>query len=150
MAKLRRSRLGKETQRLTTVAASEDSSTDTRVNEFCRALAQHLGQNCQFTKQMWLLSELRVPQLRAIAAKEAAAADVVIVSVHHAESLPPEVQAWIDLWLNLKSNRHRILLALFDPVYQGVSSSMQAYLKNVAEGAQMEFLVQSDDTPSDR
>ena len=150
MAKLRRSRLGKESQRLTTVAASEDASTDARVDEFCRTLAQHLGQTCQLAKQRWLLSELRVPQLRAIAATEAAEADVVIVSVHHGESLPAEVQAWIDLWLNLKRNRHMILLALFDPVYQGVSSSMQAYLKEIAERAKMDFLVQSDETPSDR
>lgn len=150
MTKLRGGRLGKEPRRLAAVAASEDSRTDARVNEFCRNLAQHLGLKTEVNKQLWLLSELRLPQLRAIAAGEAAQADLIIISVHHAEKLPTELEAWIDLWLGQKNVRPSVLLALFDPVYQGVSSSMQAYLGEVARKGRMEFFVQSDDTPHER
>jgi len=150
MSRLRVSRLGKERRRLAAVAASEDSSTDTRVNEFCRSLARQLGLKSEVNPQLWLLSELRMPQLRAIAAGEAAQADLIIISVHHSEKLPSEVEEWIELWLARKRERPSVLLALFDPVYQGVSSSMQSYLKEVAKKGRMEFLVQSDETPHER
>jgi hypothetical protein len=150
MSRLQESCRGKAARRPVVVAVSEDSSTDARIQEFCRSLAQQLGMPVEVRQQVWLLSELRVPQLRAIAADEAAQADLIIVSVHHAERLPSEVESWIELWLSQKRIRSAALLALFDPVYQGVSSSMQAYLRGVAQKARVEFLVQSDDTPRER
>ncbi len=101
------------------------------------------------TKEMWLLTELRTSQLRAIAAGEAAAADLVIVSVHHGEALPNEVKSWIDLWLKQKSNRPAVLLALFDPLYLGTSSSIQTYLRDVSKKGNMEFLARSEEKPED-
>ena len=98
---------------------------------------------------MWLLTELRTADLRAIAAKEAAAAELVIISVHHAETLPNEVKSWIELWLKQKGRRSIVLLALFDPPYRGTSSSIQAYLRAVAEKGNMEFLARSEETPED-
>jgi hypothetical protein len=41
-------------------------------------------------------------------------------------------------------------LALFDPVYQGVSGAMKAYLQEAAKRGGMEFLVQSEDSPEYR
>src|SRR5262245_17641131 len=107
-------RLGKGTKRVAAVAAYEDSHTDARVHEFCQNLERYLGEKCQVSKQMWLINELRMPQLRAIAASEAAAADLVIVAIHHAQSLPVEVKEWIDLWVGQKHRRHGVLLALLD------------------------------------
>jgi hypothetical protein len=60
---------------------------------------------------MWLLNELRAPQLRAIAAEEAARADLIVIAVHHAQGFPAEAKSWIDLWLGLKGNRPIALLA---------------------------------------
>ena len=74
-----------------------------------------------------------MPELRAIAAEEAALADLIIISVHHFETLPDGVKSWIDLWLGQRNNHNIVLLALFDPVYQGTSSSMKAYLQEVAK-----------------
>ncbi len=74
------SRLGKGTKRVAAVAAYEDSHTDARVHEFCQNLQRYLGEKCEVNKQMWLVNELRMPQLRVIAASEAAAADLVIVA----------------------------------------------------------------------
>ncbi len=142
-------RAGKKVQRLTAVAAYEDVSTETRVNEFCQGLTRQLGPTCEFTKQMWLLGELRVPQLRTIAAQEAASADVIIVSVHHADRLPAEVQSWIETWLEQKKRRATVLLALFDPPHYGISTAMRAYLKEVAQRCRMEFLVQAEETTAD-
>ena len=73
----------------------------------------------------------------------------MIVSVHHAEALPDEVRSWIDLWLKQKGSRPPVLLALFDPLYLGTSSSIQAYLKEVAKRGNMEFLARSEEKPED-
>lgn len=149
MTMLTTCRAWKQSKHLAVVAAYEDSLTDARVSEFCRCLGRQIGQHCEVLKQMWLINELRVPQLRAIAAGEAADSDLIIVSVHHAQSLPLEVTQWIELWLGHKRRRQMILLALFDPVYQGDSGSMQTYLAQVARKAGMKFLVHSEEIPDD-
>ena len=79
-----------------------------------------------------------------------ALAHLIIISVHHAETLPDGVKTWIDLWLGQRNNHNIVLLALFDPVYQGSSSSMKAYLQEVAKRGDMEFLVKSEDAPDCR
>ena len=141
--------LWQKSKRLTVSAVYEDSATGARTDEFCQALIRSLGRNCELSKELWLLTELRTAQLRAIAAREAARADLVIISIHHAEVLPDEVKSWIDLWLKQKSSRSAVLLALFDPLHVGTSSSLQACLRDVAKRGKMEFLARSEDKPED-
>ena len=97
--------LWQKSKRLTVSVVYEDSATGARADDFYQTLIRCLGRNCEFTKEMWLLTELRTVQLRAIAAREAASADLVIISVHHAEALPDEVKSWIDPWLKQRSSR---------------------------------------------
>jgi hypothetical protein len=145
---LRVRQMGGPANRVCTVAAYEDSTTEARVNEFCGGLARQLGEACEFSKQMWLLTELRVPRLRAIAAEDAAQADLLIVAVHHCEELPAELEDWFEQWLAKKGKRATLLLALLDPVYSGVSAALRTYLENIARKAHSEFLVQSEDGAS--
>jgi hypothetical protein len=140
-------RFGKHPKRVVAVAAYEDAQTDARVNDFCQGLGRHLGEKCEIVKQMWLFSELRVPSLRTIAAGEAAQADMVIVSARHAQGFSEEVKDWIELWLGNKRKRPAVLLALFDPVYQGDSTSLQTHLKDAAKRGKMEFLLQTEEAP---
>jgi hypothetical protein len=149
LSRLRVWPLWRKAQRLVVSGVHEDSATGARADEFCQTLARCLGGRCVINKEMWLLTELRTTQLRSIAAGEAAAADLVIVSVHHAETLPDEVKGWIDLWLKQKRNRPAVLLALFDPLYLGSSGSIQAYLREVAKKRDMEFLARSEEKPED-
>jgi hypothetical protein len=149
LSRLRVWPLWQKAKRFAVSGVHEDSATGARAEEFCQMVSRSLGLSCEFTKEMWLLTELRAPDLRAIAAKEAAAAELVIVSVHHAETLPNEVKSWIELWLKQKARRSIVLLALFDPPYRGTSSSIQAYLRAVAERGNMEFLARSEETQED-
>jgi hypothetical protein len=149
LSRLRVWPLWQKAKRFAVSAVHEDIATGARVEEFCATLAKCLGRTPEISKEMWLLTELRTPQLRAIAAREAAAADLVIVSVHHAETLPKEVTGWIDLWLKPKRSRPAVLLALFDPLYLGTSGSIQAYLREVARRGNMEFLSRSEEKPED-
>lgn len=134
---------------LAAIAASEDSSTEGRIAEFCRNLSHQLGVRNPVTHQVWLLSELRMPQLRAIAARDAAAADMLLVAVHHADSLPDELAAWLELWLAQKRKRTRLLVALFDPVYSGISLGLRARLEDVAKQGRLEFLVHTEESSED-
>src|SRR5215467_13428082 len=86
-------------RQISAIAAYEDGSTDARVTEFWQTLTRQLGKRCKLVKKTWQVSELRMPELRTIAAGEAATANVIIISVHHQESLPAELSGWIDLWL---------------------------------------------------
>lgn len=149
LSRLRVWPLWQKAKRLVVSAVHEDSATGTRTEEFCQALARCLRPNCVIAKELWLLTELRTAQLRAIAAGEAAAADLVVISVHHAEALPNEVKGWIELWLKKRGSRPAVLLALFDPLYLGTSSSIQAYLQQVAKRGKMEFLTHSEEKPDD-
>jgi hypothetical protein len=139
--------LGKHPKQVVALAAFEDVHTETRVNEFCRNLGRELGAKCEVTQQMWLFNELRVQQLRGIAAGEAAKADFVVISAHHAQSFPTEVQEWLSLWVGQKGSRPAALLALFDPAYVGDSTALQSYLKQMATKGKMEFLVRAEEAP---
>ncbi len=139
------SRLGKGTKKVAAVAAYEDSHTDARVHDFCHNLERYLGENCVLSKQMWLINELRMPQLCAIAANEAAAADLIIVAIHHAQSLPAEVKSWVDLWAAQKRRRPGVLLALLDPSYRGDSGCLKSYLMAASSKGHLQFLAHSDE-----
>jgi hypothetical protein len=136
-------------KRIVVSAVHEDSATGARVDDFCQTLGRCLGRNCEVAKELWPLTELRTPKLRTIAAGEAAVADLVIVSLHHAEALPDEVRSWVDQWLKHRNSRPALLVALFDPLYLGSSTSIQTSLQEAARKGKMEFLARSDDKPED-
>ena len=150
ISKLRVWPIWKELKHFAISAACEDSFTSVRMVEFCRGLARDLGRSCKVTEEIWLFSQFDIPQLRAIAADEAAMAHLIIISAHHSETLPKGVKSWINQWLGKKTNHSTVLLGLFDPVYQGVSTSMTTYLQDVAKSGDMEFLVKSEDIPDSR
>lgn len=140
----------KVAKRLALLATFEDSVTGMRVKEFCRGLSRTLGEECQIIEHIWLFSTFRLRELQEIAAEEASASDLVIISVHQAESLPDEVKSWIDLWLSHKGDNHAVLLALLDAAYEEVPGPTQAYLQNIARRGGMEFLVESSEGPAPR
>jgi hypothetical protein len=135
---------------VTVVAAYEDANTEARVQQFCSSLQAQMNGSCALVKQMWPMSELRLPQLRSIAAGEAAQAEVLIVSLHHGNALPPPIQSWLEQWVGCKNPASPgVLLALLDPPSAGLSAELQASLKALAARAHMEYLVQTEDTWDD-
>ena len=132
-------------QRLALLATFGDSITGTRVKAFCQGLSRDLGADCRIIEHVWLFSTFRLHELQEIAAEEASASDLIIISVHESDSLPDEVKSWIDLWLRQKGTHRAVLLALLDPAYQGSSSSIRRYLQEVARRGGMEFLVEGED-----
>ena len=145
MTRLRVWRTWKKKKRLAVSAAYEDRATEDRVNDFCQSLSRNIGHQCEISRGMWPASEPRLPQLRSIAADDAACADLIIISVHPGDSLSDEMKGWVDEWLARKDRRAAVLLALLDPASRGVSSPMVAYLQEVAKRGRMEFVALSQE-----
>jgi hypothetical protein len=129
------------------LAAFEDSTSGTRVKEFCKALSRGLGSHCRIVEHVWLFSTFRLRELQEIAAEEASASDLVIISAQQQSELPAEVKSWIDLWLRQEIRRPATLLALLDPDYEGAPTPVLNYLQQVARQGNMEFLVVAEDLP---
>jgi len=140
----------KGSHRLALLAAFEDSTTGTRVKEFRQGFSREVGPQCRMVEHIWLFSTFRLRELQEIAAEEAAASDLIIISAHRTGGLPDEVKGWIDLWLGQGVRRPSVLLALLEPDYEGASNSVQAYLQEVASKGGMEFLVESREAPEYR
>jgi len=62
----------------------------------------HLGAPCETSVKIWKSDLLRDPWLLYIAAHEAAASSIVVLSLESHWKLPAEVTNWVDKWLNLR------------------------------------------------
>ncbi len=89
---------------------------------------------------MWKFELLNLPELRRLAAEDAALADVIMVSFRGDRELPVPVRAWIKVWLGRKAGAVA-LIALLDgpPEQRRRIQAVQAFLERAAQRARMEF-----------
>jgi hypothetical protein len=129
--------------------AYEDFETGKHAKETYDFLAENLGRECQLTNQMWKFDVLSIPKLREIAVRDAAMADIILIS-SHGEPLPEYVKKWTESWL-MEGTQALALVVLFDrPETQSgaASSPLREYLADVAKRGRMEFFAQPDVWPS--
>ena len=124
---------------LNVVIAYEDLETGKRAMKTYEYMVQQLGDECLFANQMWKFDVLAVPKLKEIAAKDAAAAEIIVVSAHEGREFPTQVKAWIDLWLSYKTEASA-LVGLFDG--ESFEGPARAYLADIARRAKIEFFCQ--------
>lgn len=122
------------------VIAYEDFETGKHAKKTYDFLQAHLGEDCQFSSQMWKFDVLAVPKLRELAAKDAVAADIIIVSAHGRDELPPEVKSWIEMWMREQS-RAIALVGLFSPEAY-LENPVRTHLASVARRCRIEFFSQ--------
>lgn len=128
------------------VIAYEDFETGKQAKKTYDFLAENLGRDCQLNHQMWKFDVLALPKLREMAAKDAATADIIIISCRGGSELPNSVKNWIELWLAEK--RAAIaLVALFDRPHDHLFQSREVrdYLSGVALRGGLEFFAQPED-----
>jgi hypothetical protein len=124
---------------LNVVIAYEDLETGKRAIKTYDYLVEHLGDQCLFANQMWKFDVLAVSKLREIAAKDAAVADIIIIAAHEGTPLPPEVKAWVELWVSYRT-RASALVGLFGS--ESIDNPVRDYLAGVAKRAKIEFFCQ--------
>jgi len=124
------------------VIAYEDLESGKQAKQTYDFLAEKVGPDCRFTNQMWKFDVLGIPNLRDIAVKDAAMADIIIVSCQ-GDALPIPAKSWIESWASLPVNA-MALIALLGGAQTAPSQSAgtRAYLAGVAKRARMEFFAQ--------
>ena len=120
----------------------EDAETGLRA-KLSLAVVQKRGLlETGFRTKLWRRDLLRAEWLREQAAKEAAAADVIIVSMHGEEQdLPGEVTDWLTRWMGHKTDRPCALGVLLDgSAAKRPASPITRYLQGVAQAAGADLL----------
>jgi hypothetical protein len=140
----------RESKLVTVLAAYEDASTASRGVEFCQNLSRYLSSECRITQQVWLFNEFRVSKLAEIAADEAAKADVIVISAHHAATVPAELKSWMELWLHARDKAPAIMVALMDPIGRGTPTEVETYLQEAAQSIEMDLVLELDEARADR
>ena len=131
--------------------AYEDFETGKQAKRTYDFLLQNLGQECHFEHQMWKFDVLSIPKLREMAARDALAADIIIISSHGGESLPEHVQEWIESWLGQPTNSIA-LVALFDFANDKILNTrgIRNYLADAARRGGMGFFAQPGEMPGSK
>jgi len=130
------------------VIVYEDFRTAAQAKRAYDFLAANLTHEWQLTSQMWKFELLRIPELRDMAAEDAAMANLIIVSCHGDQELPADVTDWVEMWQGDKGEPVA-LVALFDrpPEQAQHARTTQAYLERVAKRGRMEFFTWPEGLP---
>ena len=118
--------------------------------QMCRPVRQKFGgENVQNTWHS--VCSLSDPETLVEAAQAALAADVIVVAVHAADELPPELCAWIDVWLPRRLARVGALAALIGVAGEPAPGAIrtQEYLQAVARRGSLDFLPHERKLPAE-
>lgn len=118
-----------------------------------QALLDRLGRQCAsdgmlFNRNWWKFNLLGKPLLREQAAIEAAAADIILVSMDKQMNFPEEVQDWLNRWADRKEPRAYALGLMLDPAQFSLEDfhPVIAHLRKFADGANADFFCCPSDT----
>jgi hypothetical protein len=120
----------------------EDLEAGKRARKTYDYLAEQLGHHSHFNQAMWKFDVLAIPQLRDMAAKDVAEADILVISSSGEKDIPPGLKDWIEHCLRL-AIKPMALVALF--VSNSVQSgNVRSYLADVARRGRMKFFSHPD------
>jgi hypothetical protein len=127
----------------------EDLGTALRAKQALDRLPGQFGAATALGTRLWRLDLLGEPLLAEQAAIEAAAADVIVLSLHGRATLRAEVCHWLSRWLDHKEDRAYALAALLDPepALPVSDNPVVAYLKRIAEAAKADLVCGFCDAP---
>jgi hypothetical protein len=128
----------------------QDTLAQSWAIQMCRPVRQKFGG--EHVQNTWhSVRSLSDPEILVEAAHAALAADVIVVAVHAADELPPELCAWIDVWLPRRLARMGALAALIGVAGEPAPevSRTQEYLQAVALRGQLDFLPHERKLPAE-
>jgi hypothetical protein len=102
---------------------------------------RELVDECDFSLALWNFQVLAIPEIGNSAAKAAAQADFVILSMHRKAQLPVQTRDWIERWSGLVTDNKSALVALLDQpgIKRGTVASTLDYLRKVADRKGISF-----------
>lgn len=118
----------------------QDALTRDWAMQMCGPVRQKFGE--EYVRDTWHdVNSLSQTENLLEAVRAALAADVIVIAVHAADELPPEICAWIDVWLPRRPARTGTLAALIGVAGQPDAQALrtQEYLQAVANRGQLDF-----------
>ena len=116
--------------------------------QMCEPVWQKFGG--EFVRDTWHdINSLGTTKILLEAVRATLTADVIVIAVHAAEELPPDLCAWIDIWLPRRNARTGALAALIGIAGQldAHAASTQEYLQAVARRGELDFVPQEHRLP---
>ncbi len=92
----------------------EDFAAGLRARQALDHWSRQLELEADLHIDLWRFDLLRDPDCRAQAAKEAAAADIILFAAHGQSELTAEVKAWLQQWLDWKAQQPTALIVSLD------------------------------------
>ena len=119
----------------------EDGAAGKRAKHFYDRVIRELVDECDFSLELWSFQVLAVPEIGNSAAKAAAQADLVILSMHRKAQLSVQTRDWIERWSGLITDNKSALVALLDQpgMKRGTVASTLDYLRKVADRKGISF-----------
>jgi hypothetical protein len=119
----------------------QDSAAGKRAKHFFDRVIRELVDECDFSLELWNFRVLAVPEIGNSAAKAAARADFVILSMHRKAQLSVQTRDWIERWSGLITDSKSALVALLDQpgMKRGTVASTLDYLRKVADRKGISF-----------
>jgi hypothetical protein len=96
------------------VAFDDAESSSSAALKTCDYVISQLGGDIQVRRKVVNFDGATSPRSRAAAAKDAARADMVILSTRDHAALPSDMQAWLDEWTAHRSADEGALVAIFN------------------------------------
>ena len=119
----------------------EDGAAGKRAKHFYDRVIRELVDECDFSLELWNFQLLAIPEIGNSAAKAAAQADFVILSMHRKAQLSTQTRDWIERWSGLITDNKSALVALLGQpgIRRGTIASTLGYLRKVADRKGISF-----------
>ncbi len=136
-----RRRFAPDTNQIRVLLIYEDLASGKRGMETYHYLVALLGDEYEFSCNLWNFHLLQVADLCGRAAVEAAESDIIIVSINHEQNLPDALKEWTNLWLELDRKPSQALVAVAAPEHKDSEESTvkTAFLRDVASRGGLGF-----------
>jgi len=124
------------------VAFDNSSASSSSALRTCDYVISQLGRDVAVRRRVVNLEGPSNPRTRAAAVRDAAGADMVIVSTKESAELPANVKEWLDEWTQQRSADEGALVAIFNRASapkQRLSTAVKDQLATIARQMHMDF-----------
>lgn len=128
--------------------ACEDKASFLRAQRIVRNVEDLCSEEINLVPMYWAFALLRHDTLRECAAKEAANAEMIVLSYRGTTELPPHVKCWVEsLPSRPQSGQGALVVLVKFPDGWAQAQPDISYLRQIAESRGLDFFCNRDETP---